>query len=303
MVRALAVLVVLIAIASPDGAAADRDDAFCEVTPCLKGPIKRRTLTRDRKLGRLWCKGKHDAGVDGAGRLAFCTTARAQVIDGLALAADAYTLVHPNGRVYQSHLRAPQTFTLADGSTVRCDRDLIALTPDGAVTYCELKDARAVGPGVVARAGTGIAFHPGGRVASATLDGPATLAGLTLPAGARVAWDDAGAVVGGWLAEPLTVGGLAIRGDFALHPGGGPRVVELAADATVAGHALPAGATLELRADGSLAAARYVEDEGFMSHGEPWTDTAHVTYDASGRETSHTTEHWQSTARPRKFRR
>ena len=77
---------------------------------------------------------------------AFCTTARAQVIDGLALAADAYTLVHPNGRVYQSHLRAPQTFTLADGSTVGCDRDLIALTPDGAVTYCQLKDARAVGP-------------------------------------------------------------------------------------------------------------------------------------------------------------
>lgn len=302
MRHALVLAIVLVAVVAPE-AAADRDDAFCEVTPCLNGPITRRTLKRDEKLGRLWCKRGQDAGVDGKGRLAFCTTARAQTIDGLKLAAGAYTLVHPNGRVYQTHLRAAQTFTLADGSTVTCAADLVALTPAGVLTFCELKTARPVAPGVTARAGESLALHPNGRVFGATLDGPATIAGLALPAGTQVTWDDGGVMSGGSLAAPMTIQGLGARGDFALHASGRLRAVVLADDATVQGHAFPAFAKLELREDGSLAAAEYVEDRGFMIHGEMWTDTAHVTYDAAGQETSHTVEHWQAEEPPPRFRR
>lgn len=288
----------VVALAGP--ARADDRGAFCEVTPCLPGPVTRTRLTAPRKVGKLVCKRGEELGVDRGGRVAFCTTAAAADVGGVPVAAGAYTLFYPTGRVYQTHARRAFTGTRGDGSTVRCGADVIALDPRGHVTYCELA-ARWPGP-PAGRVGAGIAFHPDGRLAGLTLDAPYRAAGLAFPAGASVRWDRAGHVIGGYTRDPIQAGPLSIRDDLALYPGGRLREIELAAAATIQGHAFPRGAELAFRNDGTLARATYVEARGFMIHGEPWTDTRITTYSPSGAVATTRLDHWVAPSRPPRLR-
>jgi hypothetical protein len=292
-VKHLAIVALLAGTASADG-------AFCEVTPCLEGPVTRRMLAKDELIGRLWCAKGSEAGVDPKGRLQFCTTARALDVDGLRVAKGAYTLVHPNGHIYQTTLRDARDFTLADKSTVRCGAELIAMSDDGHVTYCKLAAARPGTPR--ARVGEGISLFPDGRVQGVTLDESYTVGVLTLPPGASVVWDAAGHAIGGFLKDAMAVGALSIFFDYTLYPSGKLHDIELAAKTTIAGHEFPEFAKLELRETGTLAAARYISDRGFMIHGEEWTDTTVATYDAAGHVVTTSTSHYQSDVRPPKFK-
>jgi hypothetical protein len=276
------------------------DGAFCELTPCVPGPVIRTTLAADQVIGTLTCKKGQEIGHDTRKRVVFCTTAKPAVVDGIPIAANAYTLFHPNGRIYQTH--AGRTFerTLADGSKVTCGADLFALEPDGLLTYCRLGGPRSGTP--PARIGAGIAFHRSGRIAGMTLDAPYTAAGLALGDGASVRWDDKGALIGGYSSTPIAAGALIIKYEFALHPSGTLKAVTLGKAAKVAGHEFPEFAKLSFRADGTLEAAEYVAKRGFMIHGEPWTDTRHMQFDRTGKITADRTEHYQAKEAPRKFR-
>jgi hypothetical protein len=289
------VLAILLAAAP---AAAD-PGAFCEVTPCVPGPVARRTLTKNEPANGVLCKGGDDLGTDSQGHVVFCTTARAVDIDGLAVAAGAYTLFHASGRIYQTHVRAKLTRTLATGTKVACGIDLVVLGDDGTLRFCKLDGPIAASPRP--RVGDSIAFHANGGFAAYTLDEPATLAGLALAAGARAAWDDLGRFTGGYTRDPVSVGGFAIRGDFAVYPNGKLHAVELDAPATVQGHPFERDAKLAFRDDGTLERADHVIRHGFMIHGEPWSDTQHDTFDPSGKVISSTVEHWQSEVRHPKY--
>lgn len=281
------------------GAAAHGDertpDAFCELTPCLTGPFDRRKLIHDEIFGRVACQAGTEVGFDLQRRLAFCTTARAVVLDGVPVAAGAYTLFHPNGRLYETHLAKARAFVIAGGRKVSCAAQLVALNDDGQLRACAL--STAFRGAIAARANTFISFHPDGRIASATLDRPVTVAGIRFAAGTRLDWDVAGAVTGGSLATPGRVAGLPIRSDFALYPDGKLKFVDLEEPTRVQGHDFPVGAELQFRADGTLERALYVAASGFMIHGEAWRDTASVTYDRSGAETSRSVHRWQSEVR------
>jgi hypothetical protein len=267
--------------------------AFCELTPCLPGLAHRRALAHDETVAGVACKHGTEVGTDAAGHLMYCTTARAQTLGGLPVAADAYSLFHPDGSVYQSHLAAPHAFALRDGSTVACAADLVAIADDGSLMWCMLRAAHGV-----ARAGTGLLLFPSGAVRAATLDAPAVVGRLHVPAGTSVEWDDRGVAIGGDLEAPLAVGNLHIRGEFTVHGNGALHAVELAEAATVQHHDFPVDAHLELRDDGTLAAAIWQSAHGFMIHGEPWSDTTTATYDHDGRTMTSATEHWQSRDAP-----
>lgn len=159
------VIIATIAASSAPAAADDRG-AFCEVTPCLPGPVTRQKLAADRPAGGLVCKKGEELGEDSNKRIVFCTTARAAMVDGMSVAANAYTLFHPSGKIYQTHLRAPLERVMADGKKVTCGADVIALDSDGTVSYCRLSAKLAITPRP--RVGEGISFHPGGRVAGTT---------------------------------------------------------------------------------------------------------------------------------------
>lgn len=291
----LAVLFVLVS-ASPVAA----DGAFCELTPCVPGSVTSRKLTADEKAGGLTCKKGHELGVDSQKRIVFCTTAKPATVDGIPVAADAYTLFHPSGKLYQTHTRATFERTLADGTKVTCGADLIALNDDGTLRYCKLGAKRTGSPRP--RIGEGISFHPDGRVSGMTLDEPFTAGTLVLPAGTSAAWDAKGNLIGGYLNAETTAGPLKINYDFRVHPNGKLAMATLTAPAKLVGQDFPAFAKLGFRDDGSLEAAEFVSKRGFMIHGEQWTDTTTMTFDPKGKVLTSHTEHYQSDVRPPKFK-
>jgi hypothetical protein len=288
----------LLLIATPAASTAeplpDRP-AFCEVTPCLPGVAHRRVLSRDERLGKVLCKRKEEVGVTADGAPMYCTTARAQTVDGVPLAA--------GGKVYQSKLGKQTPLPTGDGKHVTCGPDTVALTADGLVTYCTLA-APLTDTKVDVKVGAGIALHPDGHLAGATLNQPLQLGALALPAGAAVTWDPAGHPRGGSLTAPLVVGALTIRGDFTLHPDGALRTCELAAPATIQGIEFPEWqSSLELGPDGKLVRARWTVHRGFMPHGEMWTDTRTATFDPAGKILTSSDEHWQAETPPPRFRK
>jgi hypothetical protein len=296
----------LLLIASPAATTAeplpDRP-AFCEVTPCLPGLAHRRVLSRDERLGKVLCKRKEEVGVTADGAPMYCTTAGAQTVDNVPLAAGAYTLLYPTGRVYQSKLGRKAVLPTGAGKPVTCAPDTIALTDAGVVTYCTLA-APLLDSKVDAKVDAGVAFHPDGHLARATLKQPLQLGALALPAGTAVMWDPAGVALGGTLTAPLVVGALTIRGDFTLHPGGALRTCELAAKATIQGHEFPEWqSSLELAPDGKLVRARWTANRGFMPHGEMWTDTRTATFDPAGKIVTSSDQHWQAETPPPRLRK
>jgi hypothetical protein len=289
-----------IVIASAGVSPAAADKAFCNVTPCDQREITTRTLDKDLPVGPVTCKKGKEAGEDAQKRVVYCTIAKTVTVDGMTVKAGAYTLFHPNGKIYQTTMAKPFERTLADGSKVTCAADLVSLEPNGALTYCDLGAARAGKPRP--RVGEGIVFYPDGKLRAYTLDEPYTAAGISLIPGSSVSFDDKGRLIGGWLKDPVVAGALTIDGDFQVWPNGKLRMVHLEKAAKIQGHEFPQRAKLGFRDDGTLAAAEYIEKQGFMIHGEPWHDTRYMTFDKAGKVLTSYSDHYQAKEGPGQFR-
>jgi len=292
----LVVATAIMLAASP--ALADEDDidwVFCE-KPCASSPTTTRVLEHEELHAGVFCKPGAELAVDAKQRLVLCTTARAFDLGGLPIAADAYTIFHTNGRIYQTTTRAPVSRTLANGMSVACMAGGVVLNVDGMLENCSLARPLALSPRP--RVGQGVAFHRDGHIAGMTLDETFKTPGITWPAGTAMMWTKTGTPKGGTLADAIQVGDLWMTGEFELHPDGKLRAVGLAKPATVQTHAFPEHAKLWFRGDRTLERAEFVSAHGFMIHGEQWTDTTHQTFDAKGAITSSTVTHFQSDIRP-----
>src|SRR5215213_7631877 len=95
------------------------------------GQVARARLLKNRAFGRIVCKADSDIGFHPNGKPSFCTVANPVVVDGVPIAAGAYTLFYDTGRIWQTHIGAPKRFTTAKGLAVSCAADLIALHPAG----------------------------------------------------------------------------------------------------------------------------------------------------------------------------
>src|SRR5262249_6433955 len=93
----------------PDAKPPPRDEGYTHVVP-----------DHDVAIGRV--VGRAGAGVwrDPEGRLRVCTVARRVALDGVEVAAGAYTLFHESGRPYQTTLARHQALTTAVGLVVPC---------------------------------------------------------------------------------------------------------------------------------------------------------------------------------------
>lgn len=291
---------VAVGLSSLFASPARADKAFCNVTPCDQREITRRTLPADLKAGQVTCKKGQDVGEDQQKRVVYCTTARSVTVDGIVVAADAYTLFHPNGKIYQTKVAKPFTRKLGDGSQVSCGLDHVSLDDQGALLVCDL--AAPLGRSPKARVGEGVAFYPSGKTRGLMLDETHRAFGLEFPPGVRLGFDEQGKVVGGWIPKASTIGGLALWWDFRLWPNGKFRELQLDQPAKIQGHDFPKRAKLAYRDDGTLERAEYIEKEGFMIHGEPWHDTLFLEFDKAGKITKRRSEHWQAKEGPGQYR-
>jgi hypothetical protein len=292
----LGVAIALCLAARP--AVADDDDAdwvFC-AKPCSPSDTTTRVLDHEELHAGVICKRGSDLAIDAKQRLVLCTTSRALDLGGLPIAADAYTIFHTNGRIYQTTTRAAFTRTLANGMTVPCLAGAVVLDVDGGLEDCTL--ARPIGISPRPRVGQSIGFHRDGRIARMTLDETFKTPGITWAAGTAMMWTPTGVLKGGTLRDPIQVGALWLSGEFELHPDGRLEAIVLAKPATIQTHAFPEGAKLTFRSDRSLDTAEFVSAHGFMIHGEQWTDTTHQTFDPKGAVTSSRVVHFQSKDRP-----
>jgi hypothetical protein len=99
-------------------------------------------------------------------------------------------------------------------------------------------------------------------------------------------------------ANALEIQGFVVRFEVKVHPNGKLAEINLAEPRDLAGQSLPAGAKLRFRADGTLQRADYVSKRGFMIHGEPWSDTVHLTFDCHEKLVESHTEHFQADHAP-----
>ena len=264
--------------------------------PCVEQRVVRRILAHDERVGRFLCKAKMEASIATDGQLVACMLAAPITVDGLLLTANTFIKIDPDGHVADMTLSAPRDFTVAPGSEVRCGKGDISFEQQR-VRDCVL-GAPLKRNGVRCRVGESVSFYSNGALAAATVDAPVATREVTFPSGVRVTWGVDGHVRGGTLAAPVEARGLQIAYSVLLHPNGGLAQITLRRDATIQGHPFPAFAEIKLRDDGTLAAAEYKEAQGTMIHGEPWSDTRTMTFDARGATTSSHLEHFQSNVRP-----
>jgi hypothetical protein len=252
---------------------------------------------RDKAFGALVCKAKNGVWRDPTGQVRACTVARPVAIEGVEIAADAYSLFHASGRPYQTHVARARTWKTAAGVEIPCAADFVVLTAQGALESCQL--ARRVELGNVAcQAGQSAYFHEGGQLAGATIDRPLTALDVTFAAGTSLSWHPDGSLAGGTVREPITLSGYDVSYSFEVHPNGQLARAYLAAPRVVAGTSFPERATLHFRPDGTLRRASYEAARGVMIHGEPWTDTRHLAFDCHDGLISSRTEHYQAEHAP-----
>jgi len=277
------------------------DRPFVEFLPEKEVALTRSKPTTPVRFGKVVCEANEEVWRDADGRVRVCTIATRTTVEGVDIAAGAYTHFHASGRAYQTHLARPQTLKTAKGQPIPCGKSLVVLTEAGALEHCQL--AKPVTLGAIAcRKGESVAFHPGGELAMAVIDSPYTTLGTEFPAGTRLSFHPTGALAGGWIHDPLRVDGVLVRWDFAVYPSGKLHAFELAEKRTIQNHELPRRAKVELREDGSLRRAEYEVDSGFMPHGEMWTDTKYVRFDCYGAVVGEHVEHWQADRPPPSLR-
>jgi hypothetical protein len=275
---------------------APSERAFCPVLPCVEQRVTRRILAHDERFGRFVCKGGMEASIATGGQVVACKLAIAITVDGLLLGANTFIKLDPDGHVAEMDLLAPRDFTIAGGREVHCGKGDVSFEQQR-MRACVLGAPLKQSP-VRCRVGESVLFHPNGALAAATIDEPVATPEVGFAPGSRVGWSEDGQVTRGTLLAPVVVRGIEIAYEVALHPSGALATVDLHRDATIQGHRFPAFAKIDFRSDGTLAAAEYVEARGIMYHGEPWSDTRRMTFDARGAVVTSRLEHFQATERP-----
>ncbi|MFT3770343.1 MAG: hypothetical protein QM820_33365 [Minicystis sp.] len=189
-------------------------------------------------VGRITCKAGDGVWRDAEGRVRACTIGPRTTLDGVDIAAGAYTLFHDNGRAEQTHIAHAMSLRTGAGVAIPCGVDLVVLSPSGALEGCKL-DKPMTFDGVACRAGESVHFHPSGKLLAAVIDGPMKALSTTFPAGTGMSWHENGTIARAWLAEPLLIEGYLVRYEIEAHPNGRLAMIELEEPRTIAGHEFP----------------------------------------------------------------
>lgn len=256
---------------------------------------------RDVPFQGASCRGDRDVWRDAKDRIRVCTLRDSANVAGFALAGDNYTLFHDNGVPYQTTLAKGVPISTPSGRAVDCTAGFAVITRDRQLEGCVLARGARFGD-FAARGGSDVSFHPDGSLAAAVLDLPVTVLGVSLPPGTRARFYPSGRVSEIQLDNPVEIAGYVVQSTVSLYESGGLASFTLAESHRVATLALEAFAQVWLYEDGRPWHVELVSARGFMVHGEPWTDTRKVTFDCSGQVTGDETSHYQSAARPPKFR-
>lgn len=274
--------------------------------PCVDPPEEKRPPRENHAhsvpakavtFGRVTCKAGQGVWVDSEKQVRACTVGPAVTLEGVPIAAGAYTLFHANGRPWQTTLQRAAGFRKGDGGEIPCAAEHLVLSEAGVLEGCTLGKGITLGE-VACKAGESVAFHPGGQLWAAVLDRQYSALGATFPAGTRVSFHASGKIAGVYLPEPMTIGGYPVRYQVDVYESGRLARFDLAEALEISGHAFPERAEIRLREDGSLYRAEYVAKSGVMVHGEPWTDTRHLRFDCGGGIVSDHVTHWQADRPP-----
>jgi hypothetical protein len=249
-------------------------------------------------IGRVTCKAGQGVWVDAEKRLRACTVDRPVTIEGVTIAADAYTLFHANGRPWQTTIPAAASFKNGGGKDIPCAAEHLVLSEQGVLEHCKLGKAVTLG-NIPCKAGESIAFRPGGELWAAVVEKPYSVLGVMFPAGTRLSFHPSGAVAGVYTTETTMLAGYPARYQIDIYESGRLEKFDLGEPLEISGHAFPEFATIWLRENGSLYRAEYVSERGFMIHGEPWEDTRHMEFDCGGRIVGDTVTHYQADHAPR----
>ena len=259
------------------------------------------TPTKPVPFGEVTCMAGREVWRDAEGRIRVCTIAKPVHLFGVDLAGENYTWFHDDGRPQQTTLARPQTLVTGGGTKVDCKAEHLVLDAAGHLESCTLakttKYERAS-----CRGGESIGFASTGELTGCVVDNGTHGLDIVFPAGTRMFWHVQGGVAQAWLDKPLEIAGWRVQYQVHAYASGKLAQIELAEPRTVAGIAVPQRGKVWLREDGSTFRIEYVADEGFMVHGEPWSDTRTITFDCAGQIVSDTTEHYQAQDSPASFR-
>lgn len=264
-------------------------------------PMTPTTPGKPVRFGDVICRGDREVWRDAQGRIRVCTIASPVTLFGVALAGDNYTHFHADGRPYQTTLAKPQAIATAEGTEIACAAEHLVLDPKGALESCTL--ARSTDfDRARCRGGESIHVSSSGKVEACVADRGVHGLDIVFPAGTRVSWHESGAIESAWIGEQLEIAGWRVRYEVRAYASGKLAHFELAEPRTIAGIAVPERGKVWLREDGSPWQIEYVADDGFMPHGEPWSDTRTVRFDCAGQIVSDATEHYQAQDSPASFR-
>jgi hypothetical protein len=283
-----------VAAAAASGACVDPPD---EKPPRRDDGDTMSVPTKPVKIGRVTCKAGREVWLDPEKRLHVCTVDRPVTVEGVPIAADAYTWFHKNGRPWQTTIQRAASFKTGDGKEIPCAAEHLVMSEEGALESCTLGKAISIGD-VACKAGESVAFRPGGQLWAAVMDKPYSALGVTFPAGTGISFHASGKIAGAYVREPMTIAGYPAQYQVDVYESGRLAKLTLAEPLEISGHPFPQWAKLWLREDGSLFRAEYVAKRGFMVHGEPWTDTRHMRFDCGGGIVSDHETHYQADRPP-----
>jgi len=279
--------------------------------PCVDRPFPERgpppheplqpTTGSEATLGAVVCRRDREVWRDAQDRVRVCTIAKPVRHHGLPLAGDNYTHFHPDGLPYQTTLARAHDIATGDGTVVPCAAEHLVLHPTGTLEHCTLARATTFGE-MECAAGESVGFRADGTLWHCTTTQEVEALDVRFPADTRMAWHADGGLESAYITGQMHVRGWLVRSELEVHASGGLAHIHLAEPRTVGGIALPEFAEVWFFEDGSPWHVEYVAEEGFMIHGEPWSDTRRVTFDCDGRIVADHTEHWQAPSPPPRFR-
>jgi hypothetical protein len=247
--------------------------------------------------GAATCRGDREVWRDEAGRIRVCTLASAATVEGVAIAADAYTHFFASGLPYQTTIPKDRAFKSGSDVEVPCKGGgHLVLFEQGTLDACTLGKAMTF-DGTSCAPDHTVTLRPNGRLHACTLAEPMRGAGIEISAGTRVGFHPDGSFASAYLSQQTIVFGYRVQYELEVHENGELAHFTLLEPRTLAAIDLPERAEVWMRPDKSIWHIEYIADEGFMPHGEMWTDTRKVTFDCEQRIVSDVTDHWMA-ARP-----
>ncbi|NUO47608.1 MAG: hypothetical protein HOV80_02000 [Polyangiaceae bacterium] len=247
--------------------------------------------------GAATCRGDREVWRDEAGRIRVCTLASAATVEGVAIAADAYTHFHANGVPYQTTIASDRSFKSGSDVEIPCKGgELVVLSDKGALDFCTLGKPMVL-DGTSCAPGQSVALRPNGRLHGCTLAEAISGMGIEIHAGVRVSFHPSGALASAFRPEQTIVHGYRVQYEVEIHENGELAHITLLEPRTIAAIELPERAEVWMRPDKSVWHIEYVADDGFMPHGEMWTDTRKVTFDCEQRIVADVTDHWMAERR------